>query len=472
MEAAACFSGLSRRSVSSIGSLTCREPVATQQDTGISEPTLPAEKAELDGRAGRRPRSRWKKIDGKKSRRFQATGRRLVPSPTRRTSEVDAGKASAQNYSSRFLRLRETGFAWGLDGLAAHAHHADTPTPHADMQTLPDSLQRLTNWFQELGGSITGTEFGTRNGLRGLFAARDVEPGERLIVLPSAAQLSVSSAGALAAGTLDPRLPPVVVLAAQIAQIRRSGGAWAAYVDALPSNYPGQACFLTGADMATLDKSSITALTIQGMRQAANEATGLLPKTRAFDNADFTWAYAGVMTRSLDINGDLKMLPMVDMLNHSADANAQITLDQDAIVVVAARAIAAGEELTVRYRSVNNNVLMAVYGFCGDDVPADEKIFYPVPGSASPLVVSPQYADAGMRALLAHLRAQAPGGQGTGASAQRPINRANELAAWTALNDTVALALASRTVSLQQWDALLASGILTVPQRMLVSSQR
>lgn len=103
-----------------------------------------------------------------------------------------------------------------------------------------------------------------------------------------------------------------------------------------------------------------------------NEVPFLSLETRKnFDLAK--WAYSVVHTRYLDMSdGDICLVPMADMFDHSAEPNAYIQFDEaGSCCAYAACDISAGEPLRISYGDpCNPSKLMARYGFLDDSLRA------------------------------------------------------------------------------------------------------
>jgi hypothetical protein len=87
------------------------------------------------------------------------------------------------------------------------------------------------------------------------------------------------------------------------------------------------------------------------------------------------FAYNVVFTRAFPDNdsGDLKIVPMADMLDHGNPANAALAYDENGgCAVVLTRDVAAGEPLLMYYGldSTNPSKFLAQYGFLNDEAPA------------------------------------------------------------------------------------------------------
>jgi len=77
------------------------------------------------------------------------------------------------------------------------------------------------------------------------------------------------------------------------------------------------------------------------------------------------WAYNVAITRSREVNGERYLAPMVDMFNHGADTEVEISYDGNGeCYAMASYDIPAGSPLRVSYGDPTDSTpLFATYGF-------------------------------------------------------------------------------------------------------------
>lgn len=95
-------------------------------------------------------------------------------------------------------------------------------------------------------------------------------------------------------------------------------------------------------------------------------------------------------------------MPLIDVANHSRNANCKLEISTEGASLVAARSIESGEELTLDYGNRGNEMLLLAYGFAIQNNPDD---FYPVTLTAPAPVARGrlQQEPSGQGALLAEL---------------------------------------------------------------------
>lgn len=100
--------------------------------------------------------------------------------------------------------------------------------------------------------------------------------------------------------------------------------------------------------------------------------TGFSPDINAFG-----WAFAAAASRALrnpDVVGEdgPTLVPGIDLTSHSFRPNCEVISTEENYFLIAKRAVAAGEALTVNYGEFSNAQLLADYGFSLDANPHDQ----------------------------------------------------------------------------------------------------
>ena len=88
------------------------------------------------------------------------------------------------------------------------------------------------------------------------------------------------------------------------------------------------------------------------------------------DGEILKWVYNVAVTRSIDMNGERIIAPMIDMFNHGAQPEVEISFDGQDCYAVASVDIPAGSPMRVSYADPNDSTpLFATYGFLTEDSP-------------------------------------------------------------------------------------------------------
>ena len=230
------------------------------------------------------------------------------------------------------------------------------------------------------------------NGMRGLRAAKNFQPGDEIMRIPRSIILDDNRAAACSAvsGLWAARdhVPAFAKLALLILyEIRRSHeSSHRPYLDMLPTREDFDAeggplslwtpeemelleCPKLACDKAIRDElfSDSGALSMQYL---SSEWDRLQLVGRAPTESEMRWAVAAVTSRAYgakEQNGasTSMLIPMVDMANHAHPSNTVKGLDDDGsvFVVLAAKSIDKGEEVFLSYGSLPNIVLLPQFGF-------------------------------------------------------------------------------------------------------------
>ena len=86
------------------------------------------------------------------------------------------------------------------------------------------------------------------------------------------------------------------------------------------------------------------------------------------------WAMSAVSSRAFSFHSHRRLLPLIDMANHSFTPSTRIesTDSQPYITMYATRDLQAGDELTINYGPHSNDAYLIDYGFVIDDNPYDD----------------------------------------------------------------------------------------------------
>ncbi|KAG8461903.1 hypothetical protein KFE25_013922 [Diacronema lutheri] len=293
----------------------------------------------------------------------------------------------------------------GFGGGAPAAPSRSTRAAPAAAPAASDSAEWavLRSWLEARGATVDGIGVGivdARTGLRGVYAARAFERGEPIFKVPRAtaildeARADASAVGAVWAGR-ECDVPACVRVALLVLFLLMRGDAcaddWGPALAMLPTRAEfesdggplelwsvaevslcecAQLIGEVGARSAEL-RALYDGVLLPGWERAAQAAgsplRGLAPPS--FERVQ--WAVVAVSSRAYGEGepgaGSSSMLvPAVDLCNHAppADANtAKALAPWGEFVVIAARALAAGEEVTITYGPLPTRRLLQQFGF-------------------------------------------------------------------------------------------------------------
>lgn len=183
----------------------------------------------------------------------------------------------------------------------------------------------------------------------------------------------------LTAAGLDDKLPLFRIFYKIIAEYEKgSDSYYYNWLNSLPRTYNNGAsmtydCFDClppyAAYCAMADRTNL--LNFQkAVRPLGGPSAAPFSETILNDGDILKWAYNIAITRSIDMNGERIIAPMVDMLNHSSEPNCQITYDGQDCYAIALVDIPAGSPLSITYGDANDSTpLFANYGFLTEDSP-------------------------------------------------------------------------------------------------------
>lgn len=342
-----------------------------------------------------------------------------------------------------------------LATFAPAAAATQVPVPSADRAAR---FRRFSQWLEENGAYFPGTRLHVQDGMRELRAAKPLQEGELAIFIPTHLMITGEMAWNSDIGRRlrALRLPGPTFVAAFLLDARRREGFFKPYIDILPQDMSHMPMYMSDSELACLQGSAVLAKIRQEIEKTGAEydaLAGHLPPDMLFSEREYMWAKGIARSRLLNVHfmTDAAMVPLADMMNHALDENVEWGGESKrGFVCTAARAIGPGQTLTLSYGPTRGNgALFVYYGFTIEDNPNDEtEIRLPLlngeaPGQASgnatiagnTCVHTPiaSHADERTRALLRHLRLLQE--NAAGASGERPISRANELAALAMLEN-------------------------------------
>ena len=253
-----------------------------------------------------------------------------------------------------------------------------------------DAISSLTHWLATSQGAFVGPiRSETRNGLRGLFVSEACAAGDPLCAIPQGCTLQARASDGLKA---NERLM-LELLAA------RSSGSHSLYLATTPSHIPLLRDW-TKPQLARLQSPRLAA----AVRSQRAWVERTFARVRPFAEQvgegrteDLEWAERVVRSRALSSVGpdgrtSLQLVPLFDLCNHRSPAPSRapaplphVMQTADGMVVLcAATALSAGDEVTFAYRDEGNAELLLDYGFAVPS-PLDsggvERLHVPLPHS-------------------------------------------------------------------------------------------
>ena len=229
----------------------------------------------------------------------------------------------------------------------------------------------LAAWVKTEGGFIGDVAVEKRDGVRGLYATKDMPKGTLLLSVPEACCIAADE---------DPQwgLSLRELTTARLVG-SRTRGEHEPYIATLPSDEP-LLCDWSDAELAELQSLRL-AKDAKGMLPFLDESTArILPWTKGTE-VDVRWAERMVRSRALLFDdggfnslGDLDspammaLVPLVDLANHRTPDLGEVEpvgLDPSAraVTLAAPRDLKEGDEITICYRYEGNEKLLLDYGF-------------------------------------------------------------------------------------------------------------
>lgn len=276
------------------------------------------------------------------------------------------------------------------------------PTWSACAQPEKREIDSLMDWCRDAGIVSPALTIRVINGQRGLFATRDITPGEELFCIPRKA--------CLISETTDSEAPPLKVLTGLDRefwvdapwhlrlsillldqQLAGVSSKFHPYLSALPANptcvlwayeHYGRAPVISSLSRYHMDTSAdLYHKLIKSRYQRFRKA---LPKhlRHLISLKRFCWSLSNVASRAFAIPPpqhfscnilQFALLPMLDMANASTHVPTSIRYSRESqmIRVVTGASYRAGDQVFVSYGSKSNDEFMFFYGFVEGDNPAN-----------------------------------------------------------------------------------------------------
>ena len=250
------------------------------------------------------------------------------------------------------------------------------------------AFSALAAWLKEGGGRIhRAVEFveDDRGAGRGLRVADSIAEGELLVSVPRTKCLSCEAEPHGADRTLLELTAPNIrgmQLGLMVLQGKLGNGSQASsfgpYFEMLPSSYDSLPVYFA-QDIPELQFSHVEQQAVARVKeilrvtQICQSCTGSDHPVDGIDIEQVLWAHATASSRALRLEGMHEALvPMIDLINHSFDANCRLG-DEGArgVGVRAVRNLNAGESLRLNYGDLPNDDLVLDYGFVVEENPHD-----------------------------------------------------------------------------------------------------
>jgi protein-histidine N-methyltransferase len=379
----------------------------------------------------------------------------------------------------------------------------------------PHAPSGLLAWLERRGASFTPLAISPHgSACRTVLTAAPIVPDDvvlriplRLLLTAEVARASVLGRAITASG-MEPRGNHVVLAACLLEEREKARSRFRPYLDSLPASFPTLPLFFAPDEVALLQGScALEKLAVRrgSLRRDYRALCHAVPAFRRFPYDDFVWARSCVITRvfGLTVAGKRTeaLVPLADMLNHAHPAETHWAYEEDAgaFVMTAVVPIRAGDPVHDSYGRKSNARLLVNYGFTLDDNDDDDEAAVrlaipegaPLAGEKARLLGAPQ-------GELATFRVPAPSGEGTAAAALSflrvasatpremeilrgapidaahvlPLNGRNESAALGLLAAACERALQAFPTAVEQDDALLQEGALSLNARNAVVARR
>ncbi|MCD7446560.1 hypothetical protein HAX54_010752 [Datura stramonium] len=263
----------------------------------------------------------------------------------------------------------------------------------------------LIKWVKTEGGFVhksvkiaQGDSFGL-----GLIASEDIPKGSDIISLPQHIPLKFGSS-LEAENSVDGSHSALMKLAQHVPEElwamklglkllqerARKGSFWWPYISNLPETYTVP-IFFPGEDIKNLQYAPLLyqvnkrcRFLLEFEKILKHELENLKPDDHPFggqdvDSSALGWAMSAVSSRAFRLYGSKRsdgtrsnipmMLPLIDMCNHSFDANAEIVQEEEnsnrnmLVKVVAGREIKQNDPLLLNYGCLSSDLFLLDYGF-------------------------------------------------------------------------------------------------------------
>lgn len=269
------------------------------------------------------------------------------------------------------------------------AYVEDGSDPQQHETRLKERL--ALEWLEQAGASFPKLRLGhLEGGERGIFARADIAPGEEVLRVPRPYLLTLERARASDIGRLievhAPETSEDSYMAAFLLREReRKDSFWKPYLDLLPTAFPHLPLLFDERELSHLKGSFMPREIARWRELLLGKYAALCERVPGFSRFTpdaFLWAQFTLISRSFGLTLDGQfvrcLVPLGDMLNHhpSPEVTWEASEDGSAFVLVALKAVPAGEELHISYGLKPNYRLLLNYGFVPEHNPDDELVLY------------------------------------------------------------------------------------------------
>jgi hypothetical protein len=374
-------------------------------------------------------------------------------------------------------------------------------------------MRRFLRWMEENHATFPALAVKVENGRRHVYAKRPLAKHELALHVPRKLMITPEIARKTATGKLiaahaeahEFELADHDYLAVFILEIKREGGFWKPYVDVLPTDYSHIPLNYPEHELEALKGSYIYPVVLE-RRERHEAAYAFLSQvlTDGFTREAFTWATCVVTSRvygvKIDDEKTKAMVPLAELFDHAQTCN--LTWNPGAsigFVVAAHDAIDAGTELFESYGNMCNARMLNVYGCQVPDnvenvaeivfktLPADhpyglrarklgdyryKKMAFRVTGRCDDERADLLFSYLRLACLDTIPQDQRPTFEPGAEKRVPPLDRDNEVAALTMLAQACRARLAEFPTTIEEDEALLKEGGLSVNMRNIVSVRR
>jgi hypothetical protein len=199
------------------------------------------------------------------------------------------------------------------------------------------NTSRLVAWLLDQGCTMPSMEVARMNGVRGFRATQPVKAGSLVIHVPRRLIITQDVARASWTGKVITALGGNATehgyLAAFLLEIKREGGLWKPYVDALPESFPDHPQYFSDEELDLLHGSPTLRMISkrrEWLKREYEDVARCFPPVLKFTFDEFAWARCCVASRAyglLDREGKSAsgLVPGGDMLNHTSKPNCRYT---------------------------------------------------------------------------------------------------------------------------------------------------
>ncbi len=237
---------------------------------------------------------------------------------------------------------------------------------------------RLLAWLAERGMRMPGARAETVPGMgTGLLAAHDLMPEDEILFVPRDLWVTRKTAHTVhrdaveethADGLFAHGMGRLALLVALERETPESF--FRTYLDALDE--PTVPYDLTPEERAAIQGLPLAAWIDEQRAELDEECARLQARVPVLDVAAWRWAFGHVMQRTFTVDVEDEevwvLVPGMDLCNHDQEPNARFFAEEDGWYLEAARPVAEGEQITIRYgRAKTSTDLLLYYGFVTPD---------------------------------------------------------------------------------------------------------